>query len=63
MDKDFKYKYDDLFNPTLTALKNLVGSGSVSEIEEQVIGILELTENAINEIHRESTTKLKYRLA
>jgi restriction system protein len=63
MDKDFKYKYDDLFNPTLTALKNLGGSGSVSEIEEQVIGILKLTENAINEIHRESTTKLTYRLA
>ncbi len=63
MDKDFKYKYDDLFNPTLKALKNLGGSGSVSEIEEQVIKILNLTENAINEIHRESTTKLTYRLA
>ncbi|WP_179317987.1 restriction endonuclease [Winogradskyella undariae] len=63
MDKDFKYKYDDLFNPTLTALKNLGGSGAVSEIEEQVIGILKLTEDAINEIHRESTTKLTYRLA
>ncbi len=63
MDKDFKYKYDDLFNPTLKALKNLGGSGSVSEIEEQVIEILNLTEAAINEIHRESTTKLTYRLA
>ena len=63
MDKDFKYKYDDLFNPTLSALKNLGDSGSVSEIEEQVISILNLTEDAINEIHRESTTKLTYRLA
>ena len=63
MDKDFKYKHDDLFNPTLKALKNLGGSGAVSEIEEQVINILNLTENAINEIHRESTTKLTYRLA
>ena len=63
MNKDFKYKFDDLFKPTLTALKNLGGSGSVSEIEEQVISILNLTENAINEIHRESTTKLTYRLA
>lgn len=63
MDKDFKYKYDDLFNPTLRALKNLGGSGSVSEIEEQVISILNLAEDAINEIHRESTTKLTYRLA
>ena len=63
MDKDFKYKYDDLFNPTLKALRSLGGSGSVSEIEEQVIEILNLSENAINEIHRESTTKLTYRLA
>lgn len=63
MDKHFKYKYDDLFNPTLNALRNLGGSGAVSEIEEQVISILELTEQAINEIHRESTTKLTYRLA
>lgn len=63
MDQDFKYKYDDLFNPTLKALKNLGGSGSVSEIEEQVINILNLSEDAINEIHRESTTKLTYRLA
>jgi restriction system protein len=42
MDIHFKYKYDDLFNPTLNALKNLGGSGSVSEIEEQVIAIKEL---------------------
>lgn len=63
MDKDFKYKYDDLFNPTLKALKDLGDSGSVTEIEEQVIDILNLTEDAINEIHRESTTKLTYRLA
>lgn len=63
MDKYFKYKYDDLFNPTIKALKNLGDSGSVSEIEEEVIKVLNLTEDAINEIHRESTTKLTYRLA
>ncbi|MEP4534665.1 MAG: restriction endonuclease [Cyclobacteriaceae bacterium] len=63
MDKHFKYKYDDLFNPTLVALRTLGGSGAVSEIEEQVTSILGLTEEAINEIHRESTTKLTYRLA
>jgi restriction system protein len=63
MDVNFKYKFDDLFNPTLNALKRLGDSGSVSEIEEQVIDILKLTEDAINEIHRESTTKLYYRLA
>ena len=37
MDKYFKYKYDDLFNPTLKALTRLGGSGAVSEIEEEVI--------------------------
>ena len=63
MDKFFKYKYDDLFNPTLKAIKNLGGSGAVAEIEEQVIEILQLTEDEVNEIHRESTTKLTYRLA
>lgn len=63
MDKNFTYKYDDLFNPLLKALKNLGGSGAVSEIEEEVAQILNLSEDAINEIHRESTTKLTYRLA
>ncbi len=63
MDKYFKHKYDDLFNPTLKALKKLGGSGAVSEIEEEVAQILNLSEDAINEIHRESTTKLTYRLA
>ena len=50
MDKYFKYKYDDLFNPTLKALKKLGGSGAVSEIEEEVAQILNLSEDAINEI-------------
>jgi restriction system protein len=63
MDIHFKYKYDDLFNPTLKALKNLGNSGSTSEIEDEVIKILNLSEDSINEIHRESTTKLAYRLA
>jgi restriction system protein len=63
MDKHFKYKHDDLFNPTLKALKNLGGSGAISEIEEQVIEILQLSDDEVNEIHRESTTKLSYRLA
>lgn len=63
MDRHFKYKYDDLFNPTLKALKKLGGSGAVSEIEEEVAQLLNLSEEATNEIHRESTTKLTYRLA
>lgn len=63
MDINFTYKYDDLFNPLIKALKTLGGSGAVSEMEEKVAEILNLSEDAINEIHRESTTKLTYRLA
>jgi restriction system protein len=63
MDKHLTYKYDDLFDPTLQALKKLGGSGAISEIEEEVIQLLNIREEAANEIHRESTTKLTYRLA
>jgi restriction system protein len=59
----FKYKYDDLFNPTLAALQKLGGSGSVEEIEEEVAKILGLTDNQVNEIHRGNISKLSYRLA
>lgn len=63
MKEQFKYKYDDLFNPTLIALHILGGSGSVTEIEDQVANFLKLSENQVNEIHRGNTTKLTYRLA
>lgn len=63
MKEFFKYKYDELFNPTLTALQNLGGSGSVEEMEEQVATILKLTDEQVNEIHRGNTSKLTYRLA
>jgi restriction system protein len=59
----FKYKYDDLFNSTLTALHKLGGSGSLEEIEEQVAKNLNLTDDQVNEIHRGNTSKLSYRLA
>ncbi|GAB4040315.1 restriction endonuclease [Spirosoma jeollabukense] len=59
----FKYKYDDLFNPTLAALHNLGGSGSIEEIEEEVAKNLNLTDGQVNEIHRGNTSKLSYRLA
>ena len=61
--KIFKYKYDDLFNPTIEALHNLGGSGTVSEIEEQVASILNLTQEEVNDIHTGNRTKLSYRLA
>ena len=56
MDKHFTYKYDDLFNPTLKALKKLGDSGAVSEIEEEVAQLLNLTEEAINEGHGKGNT-------
>jgi restriction system protein len=55
--------YDDLFNPLIKAMHELGGSGSVAEIEEKVAEILGLTEKDIAEIHRNSQTKLSYRLA
>ncbi|MCF2495770.1 restriction endonuclease [Dyadobacter chenhuakuii] len=63
MKEHFKYRFSDLFNPTLTALHVLGGSGSVDEIEDQVATILKLTDEQVNEIHRGNTTKLTYRLA
>ena len=59
----FKYKYDELFNPVLQALHKLGGSGTNSEIEEQVILLLGLSNEEIEDIHRGNTTKLSYRSA
>ncbi|MEO6150919.1 MAG: restriction endonuclease [Mucilaginibacter sp.] len=63
MKESFKYKYDDLFNPVLTALHKLGGSGSVDEIEEQTATLLKLTDEQVSEIHRGNTSKFNYRLA
>lgn len=61
--KENNYKYWEYFNPTLTALHNLGGSGSVDEIEEQIAKILQISDEQLNEIHRGSTTKVSYRIA
>lgn len=57
MKEVFNYKYDDLFNPTLAALHNLGGSGSVEEIEEQVATILNLTDEQLCAILKDSANK------
>jgi len=62
MKESFKYKFSDLFNPTLKALHHLGGSASIAEIEDFVIEFLNLSEEEISEIHRGTTTKLSYRL-
>ena len=59
----FKYKYDDLFNPALSAIHELGGSAAISEIEEYVAKYLQLSDDELNDIHRGNTTKLSYRLA
>ncbi|AWX59346.1 restriction endonuclease [Brevibacillus brevis] len=56
-------KYDELMNPALQALHNLGGSSSISEMEDEVIKMLNLSEDDVADIHRGNTTKLSYRLA
>ena len=55
--------YDELMNPTLRALEQLGGSGSVQEIEDAVANLLNLSERDASQIHRGNRTKLGYRLA
>jgi len=56
-------KYDDLFNPLLQAIRNLGGSASVAEQEDEVATILKLSDAEVSEVHRGNRTKLSYRLA
>lgn len=56
-------KFDQLFNPTLEAMKRLGGSGTNQEIETEVVAILNLSEKDASELHSGSVTKLGYRLA
>lgn len=56
-------KFDELFNPLLKALKNLGGSASIQEQENEVAVILKLSEKDLAEIHRGNRTKFSYRLA
>ena len=56
-------KYDELFNPVLSALHKLGGEATIDEIEEAVVKDLQLTQQEITEIHRKRRTKINYRLA
>ena len=56
-------KYDEMYGALISALHNLGGSSSISEMEEQVAKILRLRDEEINEIHRGNRTKFSYRLA
>ena len=59
-------QYHRLFNPLLKALKALGGSGSVKEINDKVIGSLDLPNEALEKLHNPdegNETEIEYRLA
>src|SRR5215210_4594742 len=57
--------FDQLMNPTLTALRRLGGSASVAELLEQVIEDLRLPQDVVEHPHpgRDNSTEVEYRLA
>ena len=59
----FNYTYEDLMIPCFQAIDNLGGSATNSEIDDEIAKILKLTDEEINYMHDNSTTKLKYRAA
>ena len=52
-----------MIEPCFKAIKQLGGSATNVEIREKLIEILNLSEEEIDDIHRNSTTKLDYRTA
>jgi len=56
-------KYDDLFNPLLTALHQLGGSASIPELEEKTADILKLSDADLDAPHRGNMSKFAYNLA
>lgn len=59
-------RFDELMNPTLQALRNLGGSGTIEEIYLEVSDIMGLTDEQLDFLHnpeKSSQTKVEYRLA
>lgn len=59
-------KFQELMNVTLKGLENLGGSGTIQEIDEQVVQILNLPDEITSILHnpeKSSKTELEYRLA
>ena len=57
---------EDMYNPLLQALRELGGSGTIDEIAERVITILQVPEEIASELHNpenSNETELEYRLA
>jgi restriction system protein len=56
--------FDSMFVPTIQALQALGGSGTTEEIYEQVVQILNLSDDVLEVLHgNTSQSKVKYRLA
>lgn len=58
--------YDQMMNPTIRALKNLGGSGTIEEIYNKVTEILDLSDGQLNVLHnpeKGGQTEVEYRLA
>ena len=51
-------RFDELFNPTLEAIKKLGGSASISELNEEVTKQLHLSNDEIAKAHNERMTEL-----
>ena len=59
-------KWHELLNPLLQALHELGGSGSIKEIDQKVVGFLDLPEDIVNfpqNPDKSSQTVIEYRLA
>lgn len=56
-------KYDELFNPLLSALHELGSSASIAELEQNVARILDLSEKDLEAPHNGNLTKFAYNLA
>jgi restriction system protein len=58
--------FDELMNPLLAALRELGGSGSISEIYEKVLELEKFSDEVITQIHdpeKSNKTEIEYRLA
>jgi len=60
--KRFEHTSETLINPCLLAFHNLGGSATNSEIEEEVIRVMKLSDEEIADVHRGNVTRLDYRL-
>lgn len=59
----FNYVYKDFFNPIIRCMHMLGGSASISEIEDTIINLLNLSEETSAELYKGNITKLSYELA